>query len=97
MVYSCFQSGIGEEIIDWRDPLRPHAFYDLTKDAAKILEGLDTSNDIIFSQMKHWPLQNEDEEVVVRKDSLLGGSVDDEDLSEFASDDGSEEFGFHIS
>ena len=43
--------GIGEEVIDWRDPLRPHAFYDLTKDADKILEGIDIENKCIFSQV----------------------------------------------
>ena len=44
--------GIGEEVIDWRDPLRPHAFYDLTKDADKILEGIDIENKCIFSQVR---------------------------------------------
>ena len=82
---------IGEEIIDWRDPLRPHAFYDLTKDAEKILEGIDVSSQIIFSQMKHWPVQTHtaDEIAGLFRPSLLGGEVaDEEDLSGSDSDFG---------
>lgn len=50
-LFVCNISGIGEEVIDWRDPLRSHAFYDLTKDAEKILQGIDISNKTIFSQV----------------------------------------------
>ena len=78
--------GIGEEVIDWRDPRRPHAFYDLTKDAEKILEGIDVGDRVIFSQMKHWPPQSQNS--VNLEDSLLdrGGVLDDEDLSDSDAD-----------
>jgi hypothetical protein len=79
--------GIGEEAIDWRDPLRSHAFYDLTKDAEKILEGIDISNKNIFSQMKHWPPQLQAMQRM--KSKLLGASaLGDEDLSMSDSDFG---------
>ena len=50
-LFVCNMDEIGEEVIDWRDPLRPHAFYDLTKDADKILEGINIENKCIFSQV----------------------------------------------
>lgn len=52
-LFVCSMDGIGEEVIDWRDPLRSHAFYDLTKDADKILEGIDIENKCIFSQVSN--------------------------------------------
>lgn len=51
-LFVCAMDGIGEEVIDWRDPLRKHAYYDLTKDAEKILEGIDISNKCVFSQVR---------------------------------------------
>ena len=83
---------IGEEVIDWRDPLRSHAFYDLTKDAEKILEGIDISNKCVFSQMKHWPPTGATSNF---NNSLLGKNIrDDEDFSMSDSDDSEEDFGF---
>lgn len=78
--------GIGEEIIDWRDPLRKHAYYDVTKDADKILEGIDISNSVIFSQMKHWPPQGNNQNF---DESLLGGlrsSEEDFSMSDSEAD-----------
>jgi len=84
---------IGEEVIDWRDPLRTHAFYDLTKDAEKILEGIDISNKCVFSQMRHWPPTTTSARDY--RGSLLGGTgVSDEDLSMSDSSSGSGDFGF---
>jgi hypothetical protein len=84
-LFVCNVDGIGEEVIDWRDPRRPHAFYDLTKDAEKILEGIDVVDRVIFSQMKHWPPQLNNS--VNFDDSLLGrGVTDDEDLSDSDED-----------
>ena len=85
-LFVCNMEGIGEEVIDWRDPRRPHAFYDLTKDAEKILEGIDVGDRVIFSQMKHWPPQSQNS--VNLEDSLLdrGGVLDDEDLSDSDAD-----------
>ena len=77
-LFVCNMDGIGEEIIDWRDPLRKHAYYDVTKDAEKILEGIDNSGSVIFSQMKHWPPQGNNQNF---DDSLLGGLRADEDFS----------------
>ena len=77
-LFVCNMDGIGEEIIDWRDPLRKHAYYDVTKDADKILEGIDISNSVIFSQMKHWPPQGNNQNF---DDSLLGGLRADDDFS----------------
>lgn len=93
-LFVCNMEGIGEEVIDWRDPLRSHAFYDLTKDADKILEGIDMSNKCVFSQMKHWP--PDAASVPTFNNSLLGGSQD-ADLLMSESESGSEdEFDFGL-
>lgn len=80
------KDGVGEEIIDWRDPNRPHSFYDLTKDAIKILEGINIENKVIFSQIKHWPPQT-DFEGEVFPEALLGA----DDISFSGSEYDSEE------
>ena len=36
------------------DPDRPRAFYDLTKDAEKLLRGIDVQTRTGFSVIKHW-------------------------------------------
>ena len=52
---ACSIEGIDKDILDWTDPDRPHEFYDLTKDAAFLLKGLDVSSKMVFSQVAHWP------------------------------------------
>ena len=37
------------------DPDRPHAYYDLTKDAEDLLEGPDVDMSKQFTQIRHWP------------------------------------------
>lgn len=49
---------IDSELLDWNDPDRPHAFYDLTKDAEIMLRGMDISSKVVFSQIAHWPPPN---------------------------------------
>lgn len=79
--------GVGEEIIDWRDPNRPHSFYDLTKDAEKILEGIDIEGKVIFSQIKHWPPETDFEDAGLIPTSLLeGGDISFSD-SEYDSEE----------
>jgi hypothetical protein len=46
---------IDSDLLDWNDPDRPHAFYDLTKDAEIMLRGMDISSKVVFSQIAHWP------------------------------------------
>lgn len=52
---ACNVDGIDEELFDWTDPDRPYAFYDLTKDAEKLLAGLDVGSNHVFSVLAHWP------------------------------------------
>ena len=37
------------------DPDRPYSFYDLSKDAEKLLQGTDIKGNVGFSIVKHWP------------------------------------------
>lgn len=46
---------IDTNLLEWTDPDRPHAFYDLTKDAEVLLHGTDVSSKIVFTQIAHWP------------------------------------------
>ena len=48
-------SGIDPDLLDWTDPDHPFSFYDLTKDAAVLLRGMDVSENVTFSQIRHWP------------------------------------------
>jgi hypothetical protein len=52
---ACSIDSIDKSLLEWTDPDRPHAFYDLTKDAAVLLRGQDVSNKMVFSQVAHWP------------------------------------------
>jgi len=68
--------GIDEELYDWNDPDRPFEFYDLTKDADKLLRGMDVSHKVVFSLVRHWPPtgssnnteQSDEDEIVVAGD-----------------------------
>jgi hypothetical protein len=43
------------ELLEWTDPDRPHSYYDLTKDAEVLLRGKEFGDNIVFSQIAHWP------------------------------------------
>lgn len=52
----CNVEGIHDEaLFDWNDPDRDYTDYDLTKDAKKLIHGLDLGKKVVFSQIKHWP------------------------------------------
>jgi hypothetical protein len=52
---ACSIDRIDTGLLEWTDPDRPHAFYDLTKDAEILLRGSDISSKIVFTQIAHWP------------------------------------------
>jgi hypothetical protein len=46
-------------LLDWSDPDRPHAFYDLTIDANVLLRGTSGSREMnVFSKIQYWPPSN---------------------------------------
>lgn len=45
---------------EWTDPDKPHSFYDLTKDAEVLLRGKEFGNNVVFSQIAHWPPPGKD-------------------------------------
>ena len=52
---ACNVDNIDSDLLEWTDPDRPHAFYDLTKDAEVLLRGQDVSSRVVFSQVAHYP------------------------------------------
>jgi len=46
---------VGENIFDWHDPDRSHSYYDLTRDAEKLLKGDEEVCYRAFGQIRHWP------------------------------------------
>jgi hypothetical protein len=52
---ACSIDRIDKDLLEWTDPDRPHAFYDLTKDAEILLRGTDVSSKSVFTQIAHWP------------------------------------------
>jgi hypothetical protein len=49
-------TGLDTGLLEWTDPDREFEFYDLTKDAERLLRGsTDISSKVVFSQVKHWP------------------------------------------
>jgi len=52
---ACNIDNIDADLLEWTDPDRSHAFYDLTKDAEVLLRGQDVSSKVVFSQIAHWP------------------------------------------
>ena len=52
---ACSIDNIDVEMLDWTDPEHPHVFYDLTLDANALIRGIDISEKVVFSQVKHWP------------------------------------------
>jgi len=59
---ACSSDSIDEELYDWVDPARKFSWYDLTKDASKLLEGIPHQNGAGFSIVKHWPPEEQGEE-----------------------------------
>lgn len=51
---ACDSDAVDEELYDWADPDRPFAFYDLTKDAMKLLKGMVLSHNVGFTKVKYW-------------------------------------------
>ena len=51
---ACDSDSIDEELYDWKDPDRDFTFYDLTKDARKLLAGTEVSENVGFTKLKHW-------------------------------------------
>jgi hypothetical protein len=45
------------DLFEWEDPLRPYEYYDLTRDAKKLLleDGEFDESKVRFSVMEHWP------------------------------------------
>ena len=56
---ACDSDAVDEELYEWEDPERPFAFYDLTKDAMKLLQGMDLSHNAGFTKVKYWPPKSE--------------------------------------
>ena len=52
---ACNIDRIDCDLLDWTDPDRPFAFYDLTKDAEVLLRGTDVSSKQVFSPVAHRP------------------------------------------
>lgn len=51
---ACDSDKIDEELYEWNDPDRSFSFYDLTKDAKKLLAGMEVSENVGFTKVRHW-------------------------------------------
>lgn len=51
---ACDSDRIDEELYDWKDSDRPFAWYDLTKDAKKLLKGMEVAENVGFTRVQHW-------------------------------------------
>lgn len=51
----CDIDNVDAVMLHWHDAERPHAFYDLTKDAEKLTRRVDIHTKIVFSQVAHYP------------------------------------------
>lgn len=52
---ACNTADVDEELYEWTDPDRTYSFYDLSKDARKLLVGIKVEENIGFTVVKHWP------------------------------------------
>lgn len=52
---ACNTDNIDEELYDWADHDRTYGYYDLTKDAQKLLVGMNVEKGAGFSIVTHWP------------------------------------------
>ena len=62
---ACNIDRIDSDLLEWTDPDRPHAFYDLTKDAEVLLRGQVASSKVVFSQIAHYPPQKKEADELV--------------------------------
>jgi len=46
---------VDESIFDWKDPVRSHSYYDMTRDAEQLMKGNEDMCQQAFSQIRHWP------------------------------------------
>lgn len=46
---------VDESIFDWKDPVRSHSYYDMTRDAEQLMKGNEDMCQSAFSQIRHWP------------------------------------------
>ena len=44
--------GVDEELYEWKDAEKPYSYYDLTRDARKMLQNRDVKH--LFSTVSHW-------------------------------------------
>lgn len=54
---ACNTESIDEELYDWVDPDRTYGWYDLSKDASKLLAGMNVEKGAGFSIVKNWPAE----------------------------------------
>jgi hypothetical protein len=52
---ACNVDNLDVDLLEWTDPDRPHVFYDLTKDAEVLIQGMDVSANMVFSRVAHFP------------------------------------------
>jgi hypothetical protein len=52
---ACDTDSVDKEIYEWTDPDQTYSFYDLSKDAKKLLVGIKVEENIGFTALKHWP------------------------------------------
>lgn len=51
---ACDSEQVDSELYEWNDPDRPYSYYDLSKDAKKLLAGVGVSHNVGFTVVKHW-------------------------------------------
>jgi hypothetical protein len=52
---ACDVEGLDTELFDWKDPDRPHSYYDLTEDADELVGGISVREKLVFSIISHAP------------------------------------------
>jgi hypothetical protein len=47
---------VDEELYEWKDPERPYSYYDLSRDAQTVLNGVKSKDEIksLFSSVAYW-------------------------------------------
>lgn len=60
---ACDSSCVDDELYEWTDPDRTYSFYDLSKDAKKLLLGITRDENVGFTIVKHWPPNERGDEV----------------------------------
>lgn len=72
---------IDTNLLDWTDPDRKHSFYDLTKDAEVLLRGKEFGNNVVFSQIAHWPPPGKEKKSKKNKNSSNDIDNDNNNMS----------------